>query len=332
MRVGVLGAGRMGTMHASTLEAHPEVSDILVADTDPERARSLATSLDAKSFGSIEELLDGSPDAVVIATPTDTHAPLINACLDAGLPIFCEKPVALGLEETIAVAERLRRGGGALQVGFQRRFDAGYLRARRAIEDGSLGRVYSFHMVGHDPAPPPEDYIRASGGIFRDLHIHDFDSVRFLFDSEASEVYATGAVLEFDVFDRYDDVDTSAVLVQLEDGAVGVLTGMRGNRAGYDVRVEIFGSKDSVVIGLDDRTPLHPVEASETGACYQDFVDRFRNAYRAELDRFLDFARGRAPNPCDASDAAQALRLAVAAERSLTERRPVALKEIQSAG
>jgi myo-inositol 2-dehydrogenase/D-chiro-inositol 1-dehydrogenase len=328
MRVGVLGAGRMGTMHASSLEVHPDVTGIVVADTDPERARGVAERFDGEASGTIEGVLRGGVDAVVIATPTDTHAALINACLDAGVPTFCEKPVALGLEETLAVADRVEREGGALQVGFQRRFDAAYRRARRALENGRLGRVYSFHMMGHDPAPPPEDYIRASGGIFRDLHIHDFDSVRFLFGSEAREVYATGSVLEFEVFDRYDDVDTSAVLVQLEDGALGVLTGMRGNHAGYDVRVEIFGSKDSVVIGLDDRTPLHPVETSGSGPAYQDFVDRFRDAYRAELAHFLDFARGRAPNPCGASDAAEALRLAVAAERSLAEGRPVALKEI----
>jgi myo-inositol 2-dehydrogenase/D-chiro-inositol 1-dehydrogenase len=247
------------------------------------------------------------------------------------LPAFCEKPLALGFEETVAIVERVESTGAVLQLGFQRRFDPGYREAKRLIDGGKLGTLYSIRMAGHDPEPPHEGYIPQSGGIFRDLHVHDFDILRWLTGGEVEEVYAQGSVRGFDVFARYGDVDTSAALMRMVDGTLVVMTGGRHDPLGYDIRMEIFGSGDSISIGLDDRTPLRSVEPGVTppkGPAYSNFLERFEDAYRAELARFLDLARGEAENPCTARDSLEALRIAMAADRSLAEKRPVTMEEV----
>ena len=268
---------------------------------------------------------------MVIAASTPAHAPLILASVEAGIPAFCEKPIALGYDDTVEVVEAVESSGAVLQIGFQRRFDSGYAEARRLVESGELGTIYSVRLATHDPEPPPEEYIAASGGIFRDLHIHDFDVLRWLTGAEAGEVYATGSVRGFDFFGTHGDVDTSAALITMQDGTVAVLTGGRHDPLGYDVRAEIFGSRDSVAVGVDARTPLRSVEPgtppSEKTA-YPNFQDRFLDAYRAELKYFLSLARGEAENPCTARDALEALKIAMAADLSLAEHRPVRVSEV----
>ena len=330
MRVGLLGAGRIGEFHAGVLAEDPRVDDLVVGDVEAEQATALARKLGGES-GTIEEVIDSGIDAVAIAAATSAHAELINASLDADLPVFCEKPVALGYEETIEIVDRVEHSEAILQVGFMRRFDAGYREAKRLIETGALGTLYSMHMFGHDHEPPPEEYLPYSGGIFRDLHIHEFDIVRWLTGSEAEEVFAQGSVREFDMFARHEDFDTSAIMVRMTNGVLVVVTGSRHDPAGYDVRAEIFGSGDSIAVGLDRRTPLRSVErdvAPPGGPPYLGFLDRFERAYRDELTHFLDLVDGRAENPCTARDSLEALRIAMAAEVSVAERRPIRLKEI----
>lgn len=330
MRVGLLGAGRIGSLHARALAGDPAVEALAVGDVDAGRAEELARKLGAE-HGTIEEVLASGLDAVAIAASTSAHADLIRAAMEAGVPAFCEKPIALGYDETVEIVETVEASGVVLQIGFQRRFDAGYVEARRLIDEGALGTLYSVRLATHDPEPPPEEYIPVSGGIFRDLHIHDFDILRWLTGSEAEEVCATGSVREFDVFARHDDVDTSAALIRMTDGVVAVLTGGRHDPLGYDVRTEIFGSGDSIAIGLDERTPLRSVEPgmSPSGEpAYPNFQARFEDAYRAEIEQFLRLVRGEVENPCTAREALEALRIAMAADLSLAERRPVALTEI----
>jgi myo-inositol 2-dehydrogenase/D-chiro-inositol 1-dehydrogenase len=324
-----LGAGRIGALHGSTLAADPGVERVVVGDVDAERAQALAGRLGSE-YGTIEEVMRSRPDAVVIAASTSAHAGLIRDAVDAGIPAFCEKPVALGYEETLEIVEKVESGGAVLQIGFQRRFDAGYVEARRLIASGALGTLYSLRLATHDPEPPHEGYIPTSGGIFRDLHIHDFDILRWLAGSEAEEVYAVGSVRGFDVFSRHGDVDTAAALIRMEDGVVAVLTGGRHDPLGYDVRAEVFGSGDSIAVGLDGRTPLRSVESGmpPPEKPYPNFQARFEDAYRAELRHFLRLARGEAENPCTARDALEALRIAMAADLSLAERRPVRLSEV----
>jgi len=330
-QIAILGVGRLGAFHAKVLSETPGVDELRVYDADASRAKEVAASLRARAAATIDEALAGV-EAAVIVTPTDTHAPLIKKCLDAGIATFCEKPIAIGIPETRDIQAHVERTQGRLQIGFQRRFDAGYRAARDAIGAGKLGEVFSFLMVSCDRLPPPDAYIATSGGQFKDQLIHDFDITRWLFAQEAVEVTATGSTLGFPQYEAMHDVGTSAVLLRLSGGSLGLVTGLRHNEAGYDIHVEIHGAKDTLAIGLDPRTPWRSVEADApplAGPPYPTFFVRFDGAYRSELAHFLRFARGEVDNACTAADALEALRIAEAASRSNRERRTVKLSEIE---
>jgi myo-inositol 2-dehydrogenase/D-chiro-inositol 1-dehydrogenase len=301
-----------------------------VYDADLSRAKEVAGPLGARAVGSIDDAFKDL-DALVIVTPTDTHAALMTRALDQGLPTFCEKPIAIGIKETRDIVDHVEKTKGRLQIGFQRRFDAGYLRARSELESGRLGDVYSFLMVSCDRLPPPDGYIKTSGGQFKDQFIHDFDITRWLFRQEVVEVTATGSTKGVPQYEGMGDVGTSAVMLKLADGTLGLMTALRHNEAGYDIHVEIHAAKDTLAIGIDPRTPWRSVEADApelAGPPYPSFFVRFGDAYKSELAHFLKYATGQADNPCTAADALEALRIAEAAGRSWRERRPVALSEI----
>jgi myo-inositol 2-dehydrogenase/D-chiro-inositol 1-dehydrogenase len=330
VKIAILGVGRLGAFHAKVLRELQGVDELRINDADAGRAAALAKGLGAKHAGSIDEALDGV-DAAVIVTPTGTHADLIIRALDRGLAVFCEKPIALDLESTKRVVDHVERTKGRVQIGFQRRFDEGFKEARRRVRSGELGTVYSFHMTSRDALPPPDAYIETSGGQFVDQLIHDFDVTRWMFGDEVEELYATGSTLGFPQYAKWGDVATSAAVLKLRGGAVGLLQAARHNEAGYDIRVDVYGSKDTIAIGLDPRTPATSVERDGPklkSPAYPTFFVRFDAAYRAELAHFLRFARGEAENACTVRDGMEALRLGLAAARSLKERRPVAVKEI----
>jgi myo-inositol 2-dehydrogenase/D-chiro-inositol 1-dehydrogenase len=330
MRISVLGVGRLGASHAAMLAALPGVSQLTVYDADPARAKDVAGPLKARAVGSIDDAFKDA-EAMIIVTPTDTHAPLIKRAIDQGLPTFCEKPIAIGIRETRDIVDHVQRKSGRLQIGFQRRFDAGYQRARAELASGALGAVYSFVMVSCDRLPPPDAYVKSSGGQFKDQFIHDFDITRWLFRQEVVEVTATGSTKGVPQYEAMNDVGTSAVIVKLADGTLGLMTALRHNEAGYDIHVEIHAAKDTLAIGIDPRTPWRSVEADApklAGPPYPTFFVRFGDAYRTELAHFLKFATGQAENPCTAADGLEALRIAEAAGQSWRERRPVALSEI----
>jgi len=330
MKVALLGAGRIGRLHARILSATPGVDELTIADTLPERAAEAADEVGGRAAPSLEAAIDGA-DAVVIAAATSAHAELIRASIGRGKATFCEKPLAPDLDATIDVAAEIERSGVPFQLGFQRRFDGGYREARRMIESGELGTLYNFHLVGHDPEPPHEGYIPQSGGLFRDFSIHDFDVIRWLTGVEAEEVYADGGVRAFPVFAKYGDVDSAVATLRMADGSLGVLTVARHDPLGYDIRAELFGSKDSISVGLGPRTPIRSVEPGvppQAGPAWPHFLDRFGEAYAAELATFVRVAQGELPSPCTARDGLQALRIAEAATRSLHEHRPVRLVEI----
>ena len=330
MRIALLGAGRIGRLHGRVLAAQTEVSEIIVADVDPGRARELAAEFNGRAVESVEEALDDA-DAVVIATPTDVHATLVRAAVERGLPTFCEKPLAFDLGETADLVGRVERAGVPLQVGFQRRFDPAYREARRLVEAGELGIVYLVRLIAHDHEPPPDAYIPTSGGLFRDSSIHDFDALRWVTGQEVVEVYATGSVRAFDAFARHGDVDTGAAILRLGDGTLGVLGQTRHDPRGYDVRMEVVGSRDSVTVGLGPRTPIRSLEpdaATAPEAAWTGFLDRFEVAYTEELRAFVQVARGAIPSPCTAQDALEAMRISVAATQSLANGRPVRLADV----
>jgi myo-inositol 2-dehydrogenase/D-chiro-inositol 1-dehydrogenase len=332
MRVALIGAGRIGALHARLLTATPGVDRVVIADAMPERATTVARDVGAEAAASIDAALDGA-ETVVIAAATDAHPELVRAAIGRGLPTFCEKPLALDLGESIALCGEIERSGVPFQLGFQRRFDAGYREARRLVDTGELGTIYVVRLAGHDPAPPHESYIPVSGGLFRDFSIHDFDVLRWLTASEVEEVYADGGVRGFDVFARYGDIDTAVATFRLTGGAFAVLTVARHDPLGYDIRTELFGSKDSVSVGLGPRTPIRSVEpgvAGPAGPVWQNFLVRFEDAYRAEFAAFVRVARGELASPCTARDGVEALRLAEAATVAVKEHRIVRLADIAS--
>ncbi len=328
MRIGVIGVGRMGRVHATTLASIPG-AEVLVADADQGRAEELGRELGVEVAPGVEELLKSS-EAVVVAAATDAHADLVHAAADASLPTFCEKPISLDLESTGDVVAHVEKSGIPFMMGFQRRFDPGYVAARDLAHAGDLGTMYVVRMAGHDPEPPSEVYIASSGGLFRDFSVHDFDALRFVTGQEVESVYAEGGVLEFPIFAKYDDVDTAAVMLRLTGGTLGILSVTRHDPLGYDIRMEIVGSKDSVAVGWDERSPLRSLEPGATPPAdpYRDFQDRFRDAYRAEMAWFVHVAAGEKRSACTAQDALEALRIAVACDRSRAEGRPVALEEV----
>jgi myo-inositol 2-dehydrogenase/D-chiro-inositol 1-dehydrogenase len=324
MRIGLIGVGRIGAFHAETLAGLPLVDHVVITDTDPARARAVADKIGASAVGTVAELFDAGLDGVVIAAPTAAHAPLIEAAAAAGLPMFCEKPVAPDVTGTRAVLAQVAAAAVPLQVGFQRRFDAGFVALRSAVSEGRLGWLHTLRACTADPAPPHADYIPTSGGIFRDCAVHDFDIVRWVTGREIVEVYATGANRGAAFFAEAGDVDTGLALLKLDDGTQVVCSATRYNGAGYDVRLEACGSLGTLVAGLDDGSPLTAAEAGEQNPrAYRSFLERFHSAYVAEIATFCEVAAGRIPSPCTGAEALAALLVAEAAEMSRATGRPV---------
>ncbi|OLT34940.1 dehydrogenase [Actinomadura sp. CNU-125] len=331
MRVGLLGAGRIGAWHARFLGGHPLVDDLLIGDADRRRAERLAGPLGAR-VERAGRVLGAGLDAVVIATPTPTHAALLVRACDAGVPAFCEKPVAPDLRTTLEVRDRAAKTGVPVHIGFQRRFDAGYTAARRAVLDGRLGDLHRVHLVTADPAPPTAEYVRTSGGIFRDCHIHDFDILRWVTGREVESVTAVGANRGAAYFTAAGDVDTSAAILVMDDGTVATLQGSRYNGAGYDVRMELAGSAGTWVVGLDERAAVRSAEPGvdwPPGEAWADFWERFEPAYASEIGTFLEVARGAMTSPCTVDEALAAFLIAEAAALSQCESRRVRLAELR---
>jgi myo-inositol 2-dehydrogenase/D-chiro-inositol 1-dehydrogenase len=329
VRIALVGAGRIGHLHGQLLARQPGVDEVLVHDAMASVATRVANEIGGRATTTLDEAL-ANADAVVIAAPTEVHAAIVRAAVEAGRPTFVEKPLAFDLAESESLVELIERTGARVQVGFQRRFDPAYREAARLVADGTIGRLYLIRLIAHDASPPPDDYIPTSGGLFRDSTIHDFDSVRFVTGLDVDEVYALGAVRVSDVFAGSDDVDTAGALLTLSDGSIAVLSQTRHNPRGYDVRMELVGSGDAVSIGVGPRTPSRSLEpgAPATLPGWDSFLTRFEPAYRAELEAFLPFVRGETDSPCTARDGLEAMRIAVAATRSTRERRAVRIEEI----
>ncbi|MFJ6664603.1 Gfo/Idh/MocA family oxidoreductase [Streptomyces sp. NPDC091383] len=334
MRIGVIGTGRIGTLHANTLSRHREVGSLILTDADPVRAQRLAHRIGETAAPGVDEIFRWGVDAVVISTATAAHAELIGRAARSGLPVFCEKPIALDLPGTLQALAEVAAAGTVLQMGFQRRFDAGYAGAREAVRAGRLGRLHTIRALTCDPSPPPADWLALSGGLFRDTLIHDFDMLRWVTGQEVSDVYAAGSDAGPVMFREAGDACTGAALLTLAEGTLATATATRTNGAGYDVRMELAGERDTVVVGLDDRTPLastEPTGPPPADKPWTGFLERFAPAYEAELCAFVEVLHGERANPCDGHEALQALRIAEACEVSRRERRAVAMAEIPTA-
>lgn len=333
MRIGLAGAGRIGAFHAATLAGLEAVEEIIVTDVVVDTAARLAEENGYGLATDADQMLS-SIDGLVITTSTTGHAGLVRSAVAAGVPTFCEKPLATTLEETVDLVGLVESSNVPVHVGFQRRFDAGYQRARSAVHEGELGFVHTVRANTHDQSPPPAGYLRTSGGLFRDCSIHDFDIIRFVTGREVTSVFGTGANKGASFISEAGDVDTAAALLTLDDGTLVVVTATRYNGSGHDVRMEVMGSEGTIGVGYDDSLAVRSAEAGvdyPRGPQRWSFMERFLPAYQKELTAFCDMVAGTSPSPCTVADALAAYRVAEACSISRLTGQPVALSEIGAA-
>jgi len=325
--VGVIGAGVMGRCHCETLALRLSGAELVaVADVDEDAARR-AVGLAPGALATTDHralLADGSIQAVVIATPNDTHAALIREAARAGKHVFCEKPVALDLASADAALAEAARQGVKLQIGFQRRFDPAYREARQAIADGELGAVELIVGTTRDPSPPGEEQLRRSGGLFTDTAVHDLDSVRFLTGLEVVEVFATASTLVLENAVEEGFADTAVITLRLETGALAVISNSLRAAYGYEVSMEVMGERGKIAVGYERQTAVRRLTAEGVRHDHVGwFLDRFREAYQREMEHFIDCVAEDGEPEVTGADGRAALALALLAARSYRERRPL---------
>lgn len=323
VNVALIGAGEMGQFHAETLAQRlPDARLAAVVDParpDAERAAALADGAFVAARAD-DVLCNEAIDAVVIAAPTRFHGSLIAEAARHGKHVFCEKPIALTLEEACAALDAVAASGVKLQMGFQRRFDEGYVRARRAVERGDIGAIELLSSTTRDPEPPAPGYLESCGGAFLDTAIHDFDSIRFLSGGEVVEVYAAGATLVTPDRRGPFDIDTLVTVLRLESGALATVTNSLRTAYGYEAGAEVFGSKGKLVIGAGLDAGVEAYGPHGVATAYpRSYRERFGAAYRAELADFVRCVIEDAAPKVNGDDGMQALKIALAATRSQRE-------------
>ncbi len=333
VRLALIGAGRIGQLHARHLAFHiPSAELVAVADVRREAAEACARACQVPhAVADYREVIDRPDvDAVVVCSATHTHVEIIEAGAAAGKHIFCEKPLALRLDDIDRALAAVERAGVKLQVGFNRRFDANYRRVRQAIERGEIGTPHILHIFSRDPEPPPVDYVKVSGGLFLDMTIHDFDMARYLIGSEVEEVYAVAGVRVDPAIGEAGDVDTAVVLLTFENGVFGTIDNSRRAVYGYDQRVEVFGSEGC--IRTENKHPNTAVVSTAHAVCrdlpLHFFMERYTASYLAEMEAFVEAVRDDKPVPVTGEDGRMATVLALAAQKSLREGRPVKVREV----
>jgi myo-inositol 2-dehydrogenase / D-chiro-inositol 1-dehydrogenase len=326
IQISQFGAGRIGRMHALNLARHPAYRLRWVVDVHEPSARAVAEATGAEVADTERALADPSIDAVLIASSTDTHADLIEAAARAGKAILCEKPIDLSRARVDACLKVVEEAGVPLMIGFNRRFDANFRAVRRAIADGRVGNVEMVAITSRDPGPPPPEYIKVSGGLFRDMMIHDFDLARWLLGEEPSEVMASGSCLVDPAIGELGDIDTAMVVLRTPSGRLAQISCSRRASYGYDQRLEVLGSKG---MARAENVKLSTVEIADAEGMHGEkpphfFIERYASAYIAELDHFAAcLERGEAPSP-SGDDGRRALALADAALASQASGRTVA--------
>jgi myo-inositol 2-dehydrogenase / D-chiro-inositol 1-dehydrogenase len=333
LRFGVLGVGRIGKIHIENLVTRiPGAEVVALSDVAPAELEAVAARFGIGStFADYREVLDlPEVDAVAICSPTNLHYQMIVDGAARGKQIFCEKPIDLSLEKVQAANQEVSRRGVQMMVGFNRRFDSNFLKVRETIAGGLVGKPHFLRITSRDPGPPPENYIRASGGIFLDMTIHDFDMARYLMASEVAEVYARAAVLVDPVFAKAGDWDTAVITLTFENGAFGSIDNSRKAVYGYDQRVEMFGSEGMVTIG--NNTPDSHIHCDRAGIHaalpLHFFLERYAESYRREMQAFVDAVVNQTPVPVSGDDGFKAAVIALAAAKSARENQPVKLTEI----
>ena len=321
------GAGRIGRIHADNIAAHPNARLRYLVDVDPQAAAELAVRCGAEVVDKSEALSDPAVNAVVIASSTDTHAELVEEAARAGKAIFCEKPIDLDLARVNACLEVVKLTAVPMMVGFNRRYDPSFSALHDAIHEGRIGEIELLTIISRDPTPPPLDYIRVSGGLFRDMMIHDFDMARWLLSDEPVELFATASCLVDLRIAAEGDVDTAAVVMRTKGGAICQISNSRRAVYGYDQRVEAFGSDGMIQAG--NRGPTATETWGSNGVVrdkpFHFFLERYAEAYKIELDHFVACVEGGEMPRVAGQDGLAALVLAEAAEQSIKGKKPVLL-------
>jgi myo-inositol 2-dehydrogenase/D-chiro-inositol 1-dehydrogenase len=326
LHIGLLGAGRIGAFHAGTLADLARVEAITLWDPRTDVAKTVAAAVGARVASSPDDLLGEQLDALLICSSSTTHDELLTSAVHKGIPTFCEKPVATTLDATARLLGLVESAGVPVTVGFQRRSDPGYQALRERV--AGLGTLYLARLVSADEAPPPAAYLATSGGVFVDQSVHDFDILRYVTGQEITEVYAAGAALTgADGFAETGDADTAVTVLKLSGGAIASLTSSRHSAAGYDVRFELTGSEGVVSVGVPVQQHGHDGVA-EVSATQGGFLSMFADAYRVEMDRFLDHVQGVGANPCSVRDAHIAFTVALAVTKSRRSGVPVLVSDV----
>ena len=326
----MFGAGRIGAVHARNIaRMMPRAQLVGIADTDAPAAQRLQAEIGVGRADSVPGLLgDPAVAAVVIATPTPTHTDIIAQAAKAQKHIFCEKPISLSLPESRRAVALARKAAVVLQIGFQRRFDDHYQAARDHLMEGRLGAPRFVRLVARDHTAPTMAYLRTSGGQYRDQMIHEFDAARWLLAPRTiDEVFATGSALAVPALAQLGDVDTALAILRFNDGALCVIESTREAAYGYDVRAEILGSGGMFIADARKLPAETVLDKQSSTATADSFIERFADAYREEIAAFVGSLAG-GPVLASGEDAVEALRVALAADRSLAEHRPVKLSEI----
>ncbi|CDZ45512.1 inositol 2-dehydrogenase [Neorhizobium galegae] len=328
-KLALLGAGRIGKVHARAIAEDKRAKLVAVVDAMTDAAQAIADSTGCKvsTIDAVEA--DREIDAVIICTPTNTHADLIERFAKAGKAIFCEKPIDLDVDRAKACVETVRRTGAKVMLGFNRRFDPHFRAVRQAIDDGRIGKVEMVTITSRDPGPPPAEYIKVSGGIFRDMTIHDFDMARFLLGEEIHSVMAAGAVLVDPKIGELGDYDSASLILTTKSGRQAIISNSRRASYGYDQRIEVHGSLGSVA--AENQRPVSIEIANKDGytrpPLHDFFMTRYTEAYAAEISAFIDsLESGSAPSP-SAEDGVIALMLADAAVRAVKEGKSIVIDE-----
>lgn len=330
LKVGLLGAGRIGNVHAKAISAHPGSELVAVSDVFAENAEKLAADYGIAVKSSEEIIADPAIDAVLIATSTDTHSPLIEAATEAGKAVLCEKPVDLSLERARACLVAVEPTGQPVMIGFNRRFDPSFGALKAAAQGGEIGKAELLALTSFDPAPPPVEYVKVSGGLFRDMMIHDFDMANFLMGEAPVTVSATGSSIVDPAIGAAGDIDTAVVTMTYADGRIAVIKNSRRAAYGYDQRIELLGSEG--LLQAQNQLENLVVKSTANGVTGAKptwfFLERYMPAYEAEWAAFVEAVQTGSPMPVTLADGVAALAMAEAAAKSFAENRPVALADI----
>ena len=333
LKLGIIGAGRIARVHAQTLTSRVANAQLLaIADIYESAAKNAAADFSIPEYSADPaELIHSSElDAIVICSSTDTHTRFITAAARAGKHIFCEKPIAYDLAEIDAALQAVAEAGVQLQIGFNRRFDANHARIKRAIDSGEIGQPHTLTIISRDPAPPPLDYVKVSGGLMMDMMIHDFDMCRFLL-GEVTELYAIGDVKIDPAIGALGDIDTAKVMLRFENGVIGTIENSRQAVYGYDQRVEVLGSKGAVSSGnwYPNAVTLSDADSVRRDLPLHFFMERYTESFALEMLAFVNAIEKGETVPVVGNDGRAPVLMALAGQRSMAENRPVRLAEVE---